>query len=661
MGHSRGRCLILSSVSCIAVSGLLVAACGGSAQPPAPAGASARIEQRRSALTTDVAVTLIDGWGNPVANESVEALDTNGDVINSGATNAAGHVTLAVDGQGTYVFRVFYHWAPYKSAACNVPAGCTSATVKIEKPVAVAVSDGYGVPVAGQGVTAFDAEENWTAEETTNSAGVATFYLSPPGPYFFRAVAGNMYFDTPLDCGIPGCVSASIAVTKVRVTVTGTNGVPAAGLGVSVVDTNGNEINWFDTDAQGHADVGVPAGAYKFRVVVNGDYIESGADGHCAVPGCRTATITVPACAGQADGTACDDGDPCTTADVCNGGVCQGPTAFTCVSPDSCQEAGTCDSGKASPPPPSTEGLIGWWKLDGNGFDALGEHDLTIEGNVVPAPGRFGLGMKFDGTSCMTTPDWTDAGMTGANGVTMMAWVNIADDFPCPTTTAILGKGFDYSMGAWCPEPSDTAPAFTGNVRPAGAWTWGYPGGLGPLVPNHWSLVALSWDHHDIRLYVNGKAWISYQNVGEFADIDSTFAIGCMISRYFTGEDRIAHFAGTIDEAMLWRRLLSDAEIAAYWTASDPCIHPPHGDGTSCTDNNLCTTGDTCHSGVCRGDTPVTCTAPDSCHDAAACLWWAGCYYAPPKPDGAACNDGQTCTQGETCQAGTCAAPSNTP
>src|SRR4029079_13629568 len=133
-----------------------------------------------------------------------------------------------------------------------------------------------------------------------------------------------------------------------------------------------------------------------------------------------------------------------------------------CVSPDSCQDAGTCGASAPAQGPPSQDGLIGWWKLDGHGDDSSGHHhDLTIEGNVVPAPGRFGLGMKFDGTSCMTTPNWSDAGMLGANGVTMMAWVNVSDDFFCPQTTAIMGKGFDYSMGAWCPEPSDTLPAFT--------------------------------------------------------------------------------------------------------------------------------------------------------------------------------------------------------
>jgi hypothetical protein len=37
-------------------------------------------------------------------------------------------------------------------------------------------------------------------------------------------------------------------------------------------------------------------------------------------------SCTPNTCAGQADGTACDDGNPCTTGEVCGGGVCGGGT-----------------------------------------------------------------------------------------------------------------------------------------------------------------------------------------------------------------------------------------------------------------------------------------------------------------------------------------------
>ena len=57
-------------------------------------------------------------------------------------------------------------------------------------------------------------------------------------------------------------------------------------------------------------------------------------------------------CAGQADGTACNDGNKCNTNETCQGGVCKG-TAVVCTASDQCHAAGTCDptSGTCSNPP----------------------------------------------------------------------------------------------------------------------------------------------------------------------------------------------------------------------------------------------------------------------------------------------------------------------
>jgi hypothetical protein len=48
-------------------------------------------------------------------------------------------------------------------------------------------------------------------------------------------------------------------------------------------------------------------------------------------------------CAGKPDGSICEDGDPCTLADVCQSGACRHGTIKTCAAPDQCHTA-TCDS-----------------------------------------------------------------------------------------------------------------------------------------------------------------------------------------------------------------------------------------------------------------------------------------------------------------------------
>ncbi len=54
-------------------------------------------------------------------------------------------------------------------------------------------------------------------------------------------------------------------------------------------------------------------------------------------------------------GLACDDGNPCTRTDVCEGGFCVGSDEIECMGSDSCHLAGTCDpasGGCTNPPAP---------------------------------------------------------------------------------------------------------------------------------------------------------------------------------------------------------------------------------------------------------------------------------------------------------------------
>lgn len=86
--------------------------------------------------------------------------------------------------------------------------------------------------------------------------------------------------------------------------------------------------------------------------------------------------------------------------------------------------------------------------------------------------------------------------------------------------------------------------------------------------------------------------------------------------------------------------------------SSSGCSGLPNG--TACSDNNACTTGDTCQSNTCRSGAAVNCPAADQCHQAGVCNRTTGvCAYAI-KPNGTACNDGSACTTGDVCQQGEC-------
>jgi hypothetical protein len=61
----------------------------------------------------------------------------------------------------------------------------------------------------------------------------------------------------------------------------------------------------------------------------------------------KPATATGP-CAGKADGTACDDGNPCTLTSTCQAGACVGGTSVVCDAPVACKLAGVCQTSGAN-------------------------------------------------------------------------------------------------------------------------------------------------------------------------------------------------------------------------------------------------------------------------------------------------------------------------
>jgi hypothetical protein len=87
--------------------------------------------------------------------------------------------------------------------------------------------------------------------------------------------------------------------------------------------------------------------------------------------------------------------------------------------------------------------------------------------------------------------------------------------------------------------------------------------------------------------------------------------------------------------------------------ATGVCSNPAKANGTSCDDGNGCTTGDTCHAGLCTGNA-IVCAPTDGCHVAGTCDPATGTCSTPAKPDGTPCDDANACTHGDTCQAGVC-------
>ncbi|MBI5548068.1 MAG: M6 family metalloprotease domain-containing protein, partial [Deltaproteobacteria bacterium] len=92
---------------------------------------------------------------------------------------------------------------------------------------------------------------------------------------------------------------------------------------------------------------------------------------------------------------------------------------------------------------------------------------------------------------------------------------------------------------------------------------------------------------------------------------------------------------------------------AATGTCPEPVLRP---EGATCDDHNPCTKEDACHTGQCRGvvDPSVTvCPAPNVCHDEGTCSPTGECL-APLKVDGTVCDNGNKCLSNKKCSMGEC-------
>lgn len=90
-------------------------------------------------------------------------------------------------------------------------------------------------------------------------------------------------------------------------------------------------------------------------------------------------------------------------------------------------------------------------------------------------------------------------------------------------------------------------------------------------------------------------------------------------------------------------------------TQTGLCSNPQKDNGSSCTDDSVCTTQDSCQDGECVPGTPISCDDGNPCTDDSACSSQTGCSHTP-KENGTSCSDGLFCNGGETCQAGACMA-----
>jgi hypothetical protein len=234
-------------------------------------------------------------------------------------------------------------------------------------------------------------------------------------------------------------------------------------------------------------------------------------------------------------------------------------------------------------------GLIAWWQAEGDMLDSAGAHAGTGDTTPTYAAGRFGQAFHFDGAAqSVRIPDGY-ADLDGWTQFTLEAWVNfeITADGPggrgifskvgTPSHQYDLNYGYQFGFGG-------NATQFVCQFN-ANSQLW--PGFATvvtldrPVPTNVWLHTAATYDRNAVKLYLNGVPLVT-NVIGPVTIVDTASSL-----RLSKDDNDNVPFAGRIDDARIYNRALSEAEIARLFNGPlepqtvwglkthDPVSQPP--------------------------------------------------------------------------------------
>lgn len=301
--------------------------------------------------------------------------------------------------------------------------------------------------------------------------------------------------------------------------------------------------------------------------------------GYCDGGTCASQPINV--------GVACDDADPCTLQDVCGSdGVCGG-AAIACGSLDDACHAGVCEGGTCVAVPANAGG-------------SCDDGDPCTVGDVCDASG----GCAGGPVNCSALDDVCRVGQCNANGA-------------CTSVPANAGGACD-----------DGDPCTTGDACNAGTCVG----------------AALDCSGYDGACHVGicdgagGCVAVAAEAGGACDDLDP-----CTRGDVCGDDGTCAGTPDTCDQ-------LDSACTAGMCDESGGCVAVPTHVGGGCDDGDPCTTGDVCGADGSCGGAAVDCSELDGACQVGVCDG-AGACVASPANLGGACDDGDPCTTSDACDA----------
>lgn len=203
-----------------------------------------------------------------------------------------------------------------------------------------------------------------------------------------------------------------------------------------------------------------------------------------------------------------------------------------------------------------TQGLVGWWKMNGNASDSSGNSNHgTVSGTTLSANrnGQANKAYGFNGTS-----DYISANISpnipGTSPITYEAWV-----YPTAFNVFVVGKTYGDPMGVGIDN--------TGHIRvrfytDSSLNLSTYYISTASMSLNAWHQIAVTWAPNIISFYIDGVFSDSQTTAAQTGSISTVS--GIVIGYISAG---FGYFSGSIDDVRIYNRALSSDEITNLYNA----------------------------------------------------------------------------------------------
>ena len=206
------------------------------------------------------------------------------------------------------------------------------------------------------------------------------------------------------------------------------------------------------------------------------------------------------------------------------------------------------------------DGIVSWWRADGDATDFVGGNDGTISNGAGFAAGQNGQGFDFDAPigganeDRIEIPDDPSLDLTV---LTIEAWIKV-DSLPTGGSSVIVGKGVTASSDNYelLVNENQELQFFSYNAGFHGVTATGSGITLGQF--HH---VAATVDGSTVRLYVDGQLVHEQAQAAPLVPNDGPLLIGTLEPHFAN------RFDGVIDELAIYNRPLSGGEIVRLFAA----------------------------------------------------------------------------------------------